>query len=166
MLGSPQDLNHNGIKDLSEATLTTDDAVKPFEDYDGVLDTDGCHDSPGEDFDGDGFTDDNEALSIGTNAGYPCGGNGWPADFVSGGIPDSTNRINVLDLTSFLAPTWRLNTSPGDTGFSSRWDLVPGRGVFSKFINIQDLTTLITLTPPMLNGARAWNGPVCPFPSQ
>jgi hypothetical protein len=87
MLGSPQDLNHNGVSDGGEASLTTDDVVKTFEDYDTVLDGDGCHDSPGEDFDGDGFTDDVEALSIGTDAGYPCGNAGWPADLLADNRP-------------------------------------------------------------------------------
>jgi hypothetical protein len=31
--------------------------VLTFEDYDGVLDADGCHDFPGADSDGDGFTE-------------------------------------------------------------------------------------------------------------
>ncbi|HEU4759484.1 MAG TPA: choice-of-anchor Q domain-containing protein [Dehalococcoidia bacterium] len=72
MLGSPQDLNHNGIKDLSESPLTTDDVVLTFEDYDGVIDVDGCHDSPGDDFDGDGFTDEREQLKLGTNPMRGC----------------------------------------------------------------------------------------------
>jgi hypothetical protein len=174
MLGAPQDLNHNGRRDINppdpttEAVFTTDDVFKlMFEDYDGVLDTDGCHDSPGEDFDGDGFTDDAEALTIGTNAGYPCGGNGWPADLWDL-PPFSANKITVQDITSFIAPVRRLGTSAGvnDPNFSARWDLAPGKGVFLTTINVQDLSILVTLHPPMLNGARALNGPVCPMPSQ
>ena len=64
-LGPPQDFNHNGIQD-SEAAFTTDDSVLTFEDYDGILDTDGCHDSPGDDFDGDGLSDDDEVFVYGT----------------------------------------------------------------------------------------------------
>ena len=73
MLGSPQDLNHNGVRDGAEATLTTDDVMPAlvWEDSDGVLDTDGCHDSPGDDFDGDGLTDDSEVFTHLTNAGHP-----------------------------------------------------------------------------------------------
>ncbi|HET9476702.1 MAG TPA: hypothetical protein VFP63_04355, partial [Dehalococcoidia bacterium] len=172
MLGAPQDLNHNGRRDINppdpttEAVFTTDDVFKlMFEDYDGVLDTDGCHDSPGEDFDGDGFTDDAEALTIGTNAGYPCGYNSWPADLWDQ-PPLSANKITVQDLTSFIAPVRRLNTSAGNPNFSTRWDLLPGKGIFSNTINVQDMTALVTLAPPMLNGARALNGPACPYPSQ
>jgi hypothetical protein len=53
-----------------------------------------------------------------------------------------------------------------DPNFSARWDLAPGNGVFLTTINVQDLSILVTLHPPMLNGARALNGPVCPLPSQ
>ena len=172
MLGAPQDLNHNGRRDINppdpttEAVFTTDDVFKlMFEDYDGVLDTDGCHDSPGEDFDGDGFTDDAEALTIGTNAGYPCGGNSWPADLLDQG-PLSANKITLQDLASFVAPVRHLNTSPGNPNFNARWDLVPGKGVFANTINLQDMAAIVILAPPMLNGARALNGPSCPMPSQ
>ncbi len=103
MLGAPQDLNHNGVRDVAtEGVFTTDDVVKTFEDYDTVLDGDGCHDSPGEDFDGDGYTDDNEALKIGTAPGYPCGGNGWPSDLYSADF--SLNKLDISDLVSFVAP--------------------------------------------------------------
>jgi hypothetical protein len=157
MLGSPQDLNHNGIKDPSEATLTTDDVVKTFEDYDGVLDSDGCHDSPGDDFDGDGYTDEDEALHIGTNAGYPCGTAGWPSDIVGTGI--STNKFDIVDLGSFVAPVRRLGTKPPDANFDARWDLKPGPITpTGAYINIQDLGITIankTGFPPMFGGAKA-----------
>jgi hypothetical protein len=93
-----------------------------------------------------------------------CGITAWPADFVSGGIPNSTNRVTVTDLTSFLAPDRHINTSPNETGFDVRWDLTPGAGLFAKVINVADLTSLITVVPPMFNGARAFNGPTCPWP--
>ena len=96
-----------------------------------------------------------------------CGLDGWPSDFVSGGVPLSTNRITITDVTAFIAPARRLNTSSGDTGYSVRYDLQPGRGVFAETINISDLTTLFagnTGSPPMLLGPRALNGPTCPWP--
>jgi len=37
------------------------------EDYDGIIDTDGCDDSPGDDWDGDGIGDAVEVLVAGTN---------------------------------------------------------------------------------------------------
>jgi hypothetical protein len=94
---------------------------------------------------------------------YPNGF--WPLDFVGGGVPSSTNRITFTDLTSFLAPAPRkFNTSPGDLGFNKRWDLVPGPGLFLKWINIQDLMAMIagpTAFPPMFGGQRAFGGPAC-----
>ena len=69
--------------------------------------------------------------------------------------------MTIQDLTSFLAPVRRLNSSPGDAGYNVRWDLVPGRGIFPKDINIQDLTAIVVLRPPMLNGAPAYNA-ICP----
>jgi hypothetical protein len=58
----------------------------------------------------------------------------------------------------------RINKSPGDEpAYNVRWDLVPGTGPFGKVVNISDLTSLITVAPPMLYGARAFNGPPCPW---
>jgi hypothetical protein len=203
MLGSPQDLNHNGISDGGEGTLTTDDVPKAFEDYDGVLDNDGCHDSPGEDFDSDGYTDDHEAgmtlclgavnddnlddavvndgcpggppvagafseaqAMIGTNPGYPCGGTSWPSDLDT--QPASSNELDIFDLTSFLGPVRRLDSSPPNVKFNARWDLTPGRGTFGQFINIQDVTSLLggpTGNPPMFGNTRAF-GKTCPMAAQ
>jgi hypothetical protein len=78
-------------------------------------------------------------------------------------VPNSTNKVTVTDLTSFLAPQRRINTSPGDGGYDKRWDLAPGAGLFTKVINISDLTSVIMVAPPMLYGARAFNGPPCPW---
>ena len=122
------------------------------------------------DCDGDGFIGSAEAQIFSpstTGDQSPCGTNGWPLDFVSGGTPNSTNQVTITDLTSFLAPTRRINTNPNDSGFSTRWDLLPGAGVFGDVINISDLTALFSGTtgsPPMLGGPRALNGPDCPWP--
>ena len=93
----------------------------------------------------------------------------WPSDFTSGGVPNSTDKINILDLTSFIAPpeARKLDTSPGQANFNSRWDLSPGRGVFNNMINVSDLTSLIAGPPgfpPMFSGVRAFNGPTCTGP--
>jgi hypothetical protein len=203
MLGSPQDVNHNGISDGAEGPLTTDDVVKVFEDYDTVLDGDGCHDSPDEDFDSDGYTDDAEAgmllclgavnedsqddavindgcpggppvagsfsegqARIGTNAGYPCGGSSWPSDLDT--QPFSFNELDIFDLTSFLAPVRHLDSSPPNVKYGTRWDLRPGRETFAQWINIQDITALLsggTGNPPMFSNTRAF-GKVCPLAAQ
>ncbi|HSP54449.1 MAG TPA: thrombospondin type 3 repeat-containing protein, partial [Dehalococcoidia bacterium] len=120
------------------------------------------------DCDGDGYSGSVETHVFGLVEDQDaCGSGAWPSDFVSNGTPNSTNKITVTDLTSFLAPVRRLDTSPGDPGYNVRWDLVPGKGVFAHDIAVNDLTALIAGSsgnPPMLNGVRAFNGPSCPWP--
>jgi len=179
VLGSFEDDNHNGILDGGEdvtidGVLTTDDGVLTFEDYDGILDTDGCHDSPGDDKDGDGFTDEAEVLFIGTNAAKPCGNNGWPADL------DPNNTLDIGDFNSFLFPL-RADSSFNKWGHPvpdamdadiERWDLDAGDGV----IDIGDINAINpailapTARPPMFGGQPAFLSDVgngiggCPFP--
>jgi parallel beta-helix repeat protein len=122
----------------------------------------GDHCDPG-DFDRDGYSDENEARFIGTNADYACSVH-WPSNLFN--APPSTNRLDVQDVTSFLSPVRRLNTNPGESGFSGRWDLQPGPGAFPDYINILDVTGLfggLTGFPPMFGGAPAFNK-TCPFP--
>jgi titin len=117
------------------------------------------------DDDDDGYHDTAEA-SIGTSPRDPCGNDGWPADLnESLGPPSTFNRLSLADITSFTAPLRRLGTSPGDTFFDARWDLVPG-SFFGEFINIQDITAVFggdTGFPPMFASARAFDK-TCPFP--
>ena len=83
----------------------------------------------------------------------------WPADLWTTGL--STNKLDLQDITAFLGPVRRIGTSPGDADFALRYDIVPGRGILSTFVNIQDLTQLIALAPPMFGGQRAF-GHTCP----
>jgi hypothetical protein len=56
---------------------------------------------------------------ISCDAGFNSGpSSAWPADFISGGIPESTDRVTLQDLTSFLAPVRRLDKSPGHADFN------------------------------------------------
>lgn len=122
---------------------------------------------PGGDSDGDGFTNAVES-AVGSSPDLSCGNPdttkpgwpslNWPADLVAGA---SANRVDIQDLTSFLGPVRRLGTSPGDSGYDARWDLVPGRGSFSATINVTDMTMLLTVAPPMFSGQRAFGGPAC-----
>jgi hypothetical protein len=123
---------------------------------------------PPADFDGDGFSNSAE-VTITTNFAGSCGNfdltkpghpsKNWPADLSSEGA--SANKVDVQDITSFVAPVRRLNASPGDAGYDVRWDIVPGAGAFPHVVNMQDLTALITVTPPMFSGTRAFGGPSC-----
>ena len=160
------DDDNDGYSDIAEAGAPlcgngiNDDGVIFGGSDDGVAD-DGCPGGPAQ------VGAYSEALfNIGLGDQNPCGLNGWPSDFVSGGIPDSTNRVTVTDVTSFLAPLRRLDSSPGHPNFSDRWDLVPGRGLFATWINVNDLTAIIAGSsgfPPMLGGAKAFGGPACPW---
>jgi hypothetical protein len=121
------------------------------------------------DCDGDGYKGSAEAAIYSPSTlkdQDPCGTDAWPSDFVSGGIFGSTNKVLIDDLNTFLAPR-RLDTDPGDGNFAARWDLSPGMGIFTTWINISDLNALLggpTGFPPMLGGTRAFNGPDCPWP--
>jgi hypothetical protein len=80
---------------------------------------------------------------------------------------DSTLKITVTDLASFIGPIRYLGTNVGTRAGDIRWDLAPGKGIFGTDVNIVDLTALTAVTtgyPPMLAGARAFNGPACPWP--
>jgi hypothetical protein len=105
---------------------------------------------------------------IGTGNQDPCGSNGWPSDIISapGSIPDTLNRITIVDLTSFVAPTRRLDTRPGHANFNQRWDLRPGPMTTGNWIMVDDLTATIAGTtgfPTMLFGQRALNHSGCPW---
>jgi hypothetical protein len=115
------------------------------------------------DGDNDGFDDDVETY-VGTDPEVSCGTTGWPTDFVSGGIPDSTDKVTISDLASFIAPVRYFGTDVGTNPGDVRWDISPGPGVLTVDINIQDLALMVVLTPPILEGARAFNGPACPYP--
>ena len=64
--GSDYTAGADGIADSGDEP---DDPLPTLtrEDYDGVIDTDGCHDSPGDDWDGDGLSDEDEVFILGTD---------------------------------------------------------------------------------------------------
>jgi hypothetical protein len=101
-------------------------------------------------------------FNIGTTDQDPCGADGWPPDINQSDTPNSVNLLNILDLTDFLAPVRRLDTSPGHPDFDARFDLVPGRGFYPNWIAIDDLVSGLVVAPPMFAGARAWESGECP----
>lgn len=114
------------------------------------------------DEDNDGFTEANE-LTIGTDPIVPCGFDGWPADLYP--TDASANKVDVLDITTYIVPVRRLNSSPGPGNFDARWDVSPGPAVPGGYwIDVQDLTVIVLFAPPMLEGPRAFQGPPCPYP--
>jgi myo-inositol-hexaphosphate 3-phosphohydrolase len=115
--------------------------------------------APSNDTDGDGYTDGDESLHIGTDAFDACGADAWPSDVVSEG--SSHNRLDIYDLAGFLGPIRRYETSPGDLNFDARFDLKPGPMLGTgPSIDVLDLVMTFagdTGFPPMLGGARAFD---------
>jgi uncharacterized protein YkwD len=122
--------------------------------------------APDSDADGDGFTYAVE-MHLGTNPNDACGNPNlavqgspslaWPADLHTA----SANRVDILDIATFIAPVRRFGTSPGETGYDRRCDFVPGKGGFAADINITDIGALTAAAPPMFGFQRAFNGPSC-----
>lgn len=116
------------------------------------------------DRDTDGYTDAVENY-VGTDPYKSCGTGAWPADL------NNDKRVNSLDGMTYFYPVRRLNTDPviATTGtYDKRWDTVPGKAKFlpsepnsTLDINIGDYNSVVYVTPPMFNGARAYGGPAC-----
>lgn len=136
-------------------------------------DGDAYGDDCDSDDDNDGFSDTDETY-IGTDALDECGLHtttlpiyslAWPADVFSGvSIPETTDKVTIGDLSSFVAPVRYLGTNVGTNPGDARWDLSPGPGPLPVDINVIDLSALVagqTGNPPMFGGARAFNGPTC-----
>jgi hypothetical protein len=194
---APGDVDGDGYTDDNEAGMPLCVATANNDGFDDPDANDGCPavglaegacGGMGDD-DGDSFANDGcpmvgvldeSAFSIGTSPVGPCAAGvgpdpstSWPSDMYSAGVPDSTDLINILDLTSFLAPARYLDTRPdvappAGSAFSPRYDVSPGQGLFASWINISDLTTLlagVTGFPPMFGGStRAFGGPMCAGP--
>jgi hypothetical protein len=154
-LGVGGDQNHNGLVDGGETwaplgTSGNDDSVRTYEDYDGILDTDGCHDSPCDDVDGDSFgltlagcplfADEREAV-LGTNSVNACADtpgknkediDPWPLDtdddgFVdTGDIASLTGRFGQAQVPSNVR--YDLNLS----GFIDTGDIALVTGRFGQ----------------------------------
>jgi hypothetical protein len=156
------DDDNDGYTDDAEAGVPLCTSAGNDDAFDDAVANDGCPGGPAQ---AGAYS---EALfKIGTNPLDPCGGDGWGSDiFDTGG---SANKLDIQDITSYIGPVRRIDKNPNQAGYGMRWDLFPGKGAFSAFINIQDITTLLNgpgaspAYPPMLGGLRAF-GKTCPFP--
>lgn len=88
------------------------------------------------------------ALAVGLLGVFASRGN--TDAVVSGHVPSCGDynldgARDVVDITTFMAPVRRLDTSPGHPNFDAAWDRLPGPGILSKYINIQDLLDLLPL---------------------
>ncbi len=181
--GSGVDSDRDGVFDIAEMNCGSDannsrrrperlDDVFAGRDENGNGQTDEALPAGASpyDCDGDGYTGATEDHVFDTTARDQdaCGTTAWPSDLASGGTPTSTNRLTVSDITSFVAPDRHFNTSPpSDPLYDPRWDLLPGPGLLDAYINIQDIIAIIaseTGHPSMFEGARAFDGKLCPWP--
>jgi hypothetical protein len=98
-----------------------------FEDYDGVLDADGCHDSPGDDYDGDGFTDENEVFNVRTLPYDP--------DTDNDAALDGADNCPLWPNPSQNHPTWPVGSPSADAdcdGFTSTHEAALGTSPTSQ----------------------------------
>ena len=152
----------DGYTDIAEAGMPLCGDGRNEDDFDDSVIDDGCPGGPPQ---AGAFSE--AEFNLGSDPLMPCGVDDWPSDFMTGGVPDSTDAITITDITNFLVPVMRYGSSPDEPEFDSRWDLKPGRTAFTTWIAIDDLVALIagpTGYPPMLGGARAFGGPTCPWP--
>jgi len=148
----------DGYTDVAEAGSPLCSGGANDDSFDDGVVNDGCPGGPAQ---AGNFSE--AQFMIGTGQADPCGFDGWPSDLVSTGI--STNKVDIVDLGSFVAPSRRIGTVPGPGNYSQRWDLAPGQLLAGAWINLIDLGALVSGTtgfPPMLGGARAINA-TCPF---
>ena len=106
-----------------------DDNVNTCEDYDGIIDTDGCHDSPGDDLDGDSlgrvnqqgfpvFWDEVEVY-LGTDPLDAC-----PDDSSDDAWPLDINKDKMITAVGdVLAYLNRIGARPGGPNWRQRLDL-------------------------------------------
>jgi hypothetical protein len=76
---------------------------------------------------------------------------GWPADLKGGGASTTSNRLDLVDVATFVVPVRHLDTNVGTHPGDIRWDLVPGSS-FGSDINVADMASVfsgVTGNPPM-----------------
>jgi hypothetical protein len=84
----------------------------------------------------------------------------WPADL--NGSAFSLNKVNISDLGAFTVPIRYLNQPVGTDPNDVRFDLSQAAPAGINVVDMATLTSGATGSPPMLSGARAFGGPVCP----
>jgi hypothetical protein len=128
----------DGIADSGDEPLDEHGVpIQTREDYDGIIDSDGCHDSPGDDYDGDGFADETEAY-VGTDPTDACanpgGGDSWPPD---------TNLDTLVDITDAGTFFIAFPSFQGNPKYSKRLDMAENNGI----IDITDAGTFLLSFP-------------------
>ena len=101
----------DGVADTGDEPVLYLTPVQTREDFDGVLDTDGCHDSPGDDYDGDGLSDEDEVFLHGTDPQDPDTDNDGAQDgpdncrlAANAGQENTDTALNAAGATHFGLP--------------------------------------------------------------
>ena len=129
----------DGVADTDDEPLNSLSVpIQTKEDWDGILDFDGCHDSPGDDYDGDGFSDELEALAIGTNPAKPCALTATANDEDPDPFPsdaDDNQRVNIGDVIILFSgkilnpPAYSARSDFDDNGSINIGDVIIGFSV-------------------------------------
>jgi hypothetical protein len=107
--GADSNTGADGIADTGDEPTYPPHYLAPYksrEDFDAIMDTDGCHDSPGDDWDDDGLTDEDEVLLVGSNPIDP--------DTDADGITDNPDNCPTFANPSQNLPTWVVPAGDGD----------------------------------------------------
>ena len=96
----------DGISDTIDDTVLYLVPYQAREDFDGIIDWDGCHDSPNDDYDGDGAGDETEVFTMQTDPVNPD----TDADTVIDGTDNCPNWPN----TAQNVPTWVIPANDSD----------------------------------------------------
>jgi hypothetical protein len=93
----------DGVADTGDEPLNVHGVpIQTREDYDGIIDGDGCHDSPGDDYDSDGCADEREAGDDESQGGRRNPVNRWDYFNPSGDRQNRVDDIILVTLQYFL----------------------------------------------------------------
>ena len=154
------------LRRTAEATLLTLPSVpERLNGFDDNADTIADEPLPASglahDCDGDGYPGSVEAVVFARSDRDQvlCGNVGWPAELAASG--SSYNKVDLLDITSFVVPVRYFGTNVGTNPGDVRWDLEPRNLGPGPDISLVDLTSLVTVKPPMFGQDRAFGGATC-----
>jgi CSLREA domain-containing protein len=104
--GADSNAGPDGIADTGDEPVLYLTPYQAREDFDGVIDWDGCHDSPDDDYDGDGAGDETEVFTMLTDPVNPD----TDADAVVDGTDNCPNWVNAAQ----TLPSWNIPANDSD----------------------------------------------------
>jgi hypothetical protein len=104
--GTDANVGADGIADTGDEPVLYLTPYQAREDFDGVIDWDGCHDSPNDDYDGDGLGDETEVFTLATDPVNP--------DTDADTVIDGSDNCPSWPNTPQNLPTWTVPAGDGD----------------------------------------------------